>query len=143
MVHPDSCDVVSVRKKLSLFFPDDRGIAAVIADSGKIIHQHLPHAVRIHDKKRQTILPEVSPSSAAFSVIVMRQKRATVDPPQHRLKIHPVHPLVKRPISCGILHIVLLLPVAPGRRQLFLYARKRAIFPHLLSQRLLRLRHSK
>ena len=114
MIHPYTGDSISVRLKFSHVLSDNRGIGSIHAHSGKIRYEQIPHACRVHQKQCQAILPQISPAPAAFSVIMMWQKRASVDSPQFRLKIHPVHKLIKKRICGVIMYFIFFFPILSG-----------------------------
>ena len=111
MIHPDSGNVVPVRYELALPAADDRCIASVDPHAAIIVNQHLPHIIRLHNKQRQTVLPQIPPASAALTVIMMRQERTPVDPAEHGLEINPEHEIVKIRLGRLIGDIDLIQPV--------------------------------
>ena len=95
VVHPDSCDPVSVSNELAALASDDGGVCAVAPHAAEVIDEHASYVRRIHDDERQTVLPEVSPASAALAVVVVGEERAAVNTAKHRLDAYPVHPVVE------------------------------------------------
>ena len=74
MVHPYSGDIISVRNKLAHALSDDRGIGTVHTYTAVIGYQHIPDARRLHNQQCQAVLPQISPTSSALSIIVMGEK---------------------------------------------------------------------
>ena len=99
MVHPNPGDTVSVCNKITVSVPDDRGVSSVNPYSAKVFFYHLSHSVGIHEKERETVLPEITPSATASSVIVVRKKRTSKQTTQERLETDPLHQSVKIGIS--------------------------------------------
>ena len=74
MVHPHSSNSISVGYKIAKSFTNNGCIGSIHADTTKIGNYHLAHIVWLHEKKGQTVLPQVSPASSTTSIIVVRQK---------------------------------------------------------------------
>ena len=74
MIHPHAGNVVAVCDKFTLSVSDDRGIGSIDAYSTVIIDDHLTYNRRIHDQKCQTVLPEITPASSTFSIIMIREE---------------------------------------------------------------------
>ena len=111
MIHPYTRDTVTVSDKFALLASDDRCICTIETHTTEVVDQHLTHTVRIHDQKCQTILPQVTPSTAALTIIMMWKERTSIDTTQHRLEAYPLHPLVEILVACMVRDIDLLLPV--------------------------------
>ena len=111
VIHPDSCDAVTVSDEFAASAADDGSVRAVRSDAAEVIDEHSPYVRRIHDYQRQAVLPEISPASAALAVIVVRQERASVDPSEHRLYANPVHPAVKSLVARVEAYVIFLIPV--------------------------------
>ena len=111
MIHPYSCNVISVCNKLSLSSADDGGVCPVHPHASEIVQKHLPYALRVHQKQSKTVLPEIPPSSSPFSVIVVGKEGAAIYSPQNGLKAHPAHKIVKFLIARMVSDIDLFLPV--------------------------------
>ena len=111
MIHPDTGNIISVCDKFSLFISNDRGICSVNADTAIVGNDHLTHYSRIHDQECKTVLPEISPSPSAFSIVVVWEKRTAIDSSQHRLKADPFHIVVGICITGFIRYIYFFLPV--------------------------------
>ena len=95
VIHPYTCDPVAVRDKVPVALSDDRGVGSVDPDPAEVFLDHLSYTVRIHEKKREAVLPEIAPSPAASSVIVMGQERTAEQPSEKRLEADPFHQTVK------------------------------------------------
>ena len=74
MVHPDSCDAVPVSDEFAALAANDGRIGAVASYAAEVIDEHAPDVRRVHDYQRQTVLPEVSPASAALAVVVVGEE---------------------------------------------------------------------
>ena len=74
MVHPDSRDAVTVSDELAALAADDGRICAVASDAAEVIDEHAPYVRRVHDNEREAVLPEISPSSAASSIVMIRKE---------------------------------------------------------------------
>ena len=111
MIHPHARDRITVCLKFAQMISDDRCVTSVHAHTTEIGQKHLPDSARIHHQKSQTILPEIAPSASSLAVIMVRQKRTTVDAAKLRLEAYPVHKLVKIVIPAVIMHIDLVQPV--------------------------------
>ena len=79
MIHPYSCNIVSIRDKFTRFTADNGRIGSVDPHAAIIGHKHFPYTIWIHDQKCQTILPQISPASATLSVIVVWQEGTSVN----------------------------------------------------------------
>ena len=79
VIHPDTADAVAVCNKRTRLCADDGCVRAVNAHACEILHDHPAHAVRLHQKQRKAILPEITPAAAAAAIIVMRQKGAPIN----------------------------------------------------------------
>ena len=111
MIHPYTRDTITVSDKFALLASNDCCICTIETHTTEVVDQHLTHAIRIHDKKCQTILPQVTPSTAALTIIMMWKERTSIDPTQHWLEAYPLHPLVEILVACVVRDIDLLLPV--------------------------------
>ena len=111
MIHPDTGNIISVRDKFSLFISNNRGICSVNADTAIVGNNHLTHYSRIHDQECKTVLPEISPSPSAFSIVVVWEKRTAIDSSQYRLKADPFHIVISICITGFIRYIYFFLPV--------------------------------
>ena len=74
MIHPDSGNIVSISNKFSRFASNDSCISSIYSDTAIVVYYHTAYISWFHDKKSKTILPQISPASSAFAIIVMRQK---------------------------------------------------------------------
>lgn len=79
VIHPDAADAVAVSDKFSGSGADNGRVRAVDADARKVLHDHAAHAVRLHQKQRQAVLPEVAPAAAAAAVVMVRQEGAAIN----------------------------------------------------------------
>ena len=77
MVHPHSGNTVSVALELTGLVTDYGRIGSVKSHALEVIEDHLADTIGICKKKSQAILPQVSPSSSASSVVVVRQEGAS------------------------------------------------------------------
>ena len=111
VIHPHARNLIAIGDKGSLLASDNGRIGSVDADTLKIIEKHLAHTVRIHQKKCQTVLPEISPASSSLSVIMVRQKGTAIDPAQDRLKADPLHIAVKLAVFRVVGYVYFLFPV--------------------------------
>ena len=128
MVHPDSCDPVSVSDELAALASDDGGVCAVAPHAAEVIDEHASYVRRIHDDQRQTVLPEVSPAPAALAVVVVGEERAAVNTAKHRLDAYPVHPVVEGLVTGvepdvipvdPVVHVISPAVVESYRREVF------------------------
>ena len=99
MIHPYPCDSVAVRDEIAVPVSDDRCVCSVDAYSAEVFLYHLSHSAGIHEKERETVLPEIPPSPSASSVIVMGQERTSEQTPEERLETDPFHQPVKIGVS--------------------------------------------
>ena len=72
--HGSYTGIHRVCDKFTLSVSDDRGIGSIDAYSTVIIDDHLTYNRRIHDQKCQTVLPEITPASSTFSIIMIREE---------------------------------------------------------------------
>ena len=79
MIHPDTCNIVSVCNKLTLLISDDCRICSINSYSAIIIHDHLTDVWGIHNQKCKAILPEISPASSSFSIIVIWKEGTSIN----------------------------------------------------------------
>src|SRR5699024_9873361 len=77
VIHPYPCDSVAVRDEIAVPVSDDRCVCSVDPYSAEVFLYHLSHSAGIHEKERETVLPEIPPSPSASSVIVMGQERTS------------------------------------------------------------------
>ena len=74
MVHPDTGDVVAVSDKVAFSISNDSGIGSIDPDASVIILNHFTYVLRIHEEKRQAVLPEIPPSPSTAAVIMVRKE---------------------------------------------------------------------
>ncbi len=111
VVHPDPGNAVPVRDKVPQALSNDRSIRSVNPHAAEIGPDHFPYAVRVHQQKRQAVLPKVPPATSAPPVVVMGQERTAVNPPQEGLKAHPAHQAVEILRARPVANVDLVLPV--------------------------------
>lgn len=68
MIHPYTCDSVSVSDKIAVTVSDNSSICTINTYAAIILFNHGTYILRIHQQKRKTILPQITPSIASPAV---------------------------------------------------------------------------
>ena len=79
VIHPYSCNVVAICYKFTWLVSNNSCICSIKPYTLETIQNHGTDFFRIKNQKRQAILPQISPSSATSSVIMIRQERTSVN----------------------------------------------------------------
>ena len=114
MIHPDTGNAVSVSDKVAVSVPDDGSVGTVYADTAKVFGDHFTYVAGIHQKQRETVLPEVAPSTAATAIVMVRQEGTAKQAAKDRLETDPFHEIVKVGITGVESYIDFFLPVCFG-----------------------------
>ena len=75
MIHPYTCDSVSVSDKIAVTVSDNSSICTINTYAAIVLFNHGTYILRIHQQKRKAILPQITPSASTTSVIMMRKER--------------------------------------------------------------------
>ncbi len=75
MIHPYPGDSISISKEITISISDNCCVGSVNADAPIIHGNHMTDAFRFYQQQRKTILPQISPSTSAPSVVMVRKER--------------------------------------------------------------------